>query len=198
MPGPRTDGGVDRDVVALIRTRAACVRRVATPEARDRAGRRIEKDARTTDDGGPMPARPGHLDHVDAEERRVRPCPAPRSSIRRVFATGTDLPRARAVDIDVGRVFRVGHERVRVQPRQVPGRRPPVSASVDVGDVEDADAAEPLRARTLFTPFVPESTRPRVCSTDMKSRLPCTDMSPRPPGHTTEASSRGFFGVSMS
>ena len=48
------------------------------------------------------------------------------------------------------------------------------------------------------TPWVPQSTRPRVCSTDMKSRLPWTDMSPWPPGQTTDASSRGFFGVSMS
>ena len=29
-----------------------------------------------------------------------------------------------------------------------------------------------------LTPCVPQSTRPRVCSTDMKSRLPYTDMSP--------------------
>ena len=48
------------------------------------------------------------------------------------------------------------------------------------------------------TPSVPQSTRPRVCSTDMNSRLPYTDTSPWPPGHTTDARSRGFFGVSMS
>ena len=48
------------------------------------------------------------------------------------------------------------------------------------------------------TPLVPQSTRPRVCSTDMISRLPCTDMSPWPPGHTTEASSFGLPGRSMS
>ena len=42
------------------------------------------------------------------------------------------------------------------------------------------------------TPCVPQSSRPRVCSTDMNSRLPCTDTSPCPPGHTTDASSCGF------
>ena len=39
------------------------------------------------------------------------------------------------------------------------------------------------------TPLVPQSTRPRVCSTDMNSRLPWTDTSPWPPGQTTDASS---------
>src|SRR5215472_14335346 len=51
---------------------------------------------------------------------------------------------------------------------------------------------------TSVTPCVPQSIRPRVCSTDMNSRWPYTDMSPWPPGQTTDDSSRGFFGVSMS
>ncbi len=45
------------------------------------------------------------------------------------------------------------------------------------------------------TPCVPQSSRPRVCSTDMTSRLPCTETSPCPPGQTIEASSFGFLGV---
>jgi hypothetical protein len=48
------------------------------------------------------------------------------------------------------------------------------------------------------TPCVPQSTRPRVCSTDMNSRLPCTDTSPWPPGQITDASTRGFLGSSTS
>ena len=49
-----------------------------------------------------------------------------------------------------------------------------------------------------WTPCVPQSSRPRVCSTDMISRLPWTDTSPWPPGHTTEETRRAFLGSSMS
>ncbi len=48
------------------------------------------------------------------------------------------------------------------------------------------------------TPPGPQSTRPRVCSTDMKRRLPHTDTSPWPPGHTTDASNCGLLVRSMS
>jgi hypothetical protein len=48
------------------------------------------------------------------------------------------------------------------------------------------------------TPWVPQSSRPRVCSTDMNSRLPWTETSPWPPGHTIDASSRGLRAFSMS
>ena len=66
---------------------------------------------------------------------------------------------------------------------------------LDVGDVEDAHAAEPLGAHRRLTPCVPQSSRPRVCSTDITSRLPCTETSPWPPGQTIDASSLGFLGV---
>ena len=45
------------------------------------------------------------------------------------------------------------------------------------------------------TPCVPQSSRPRVCSTDMNSRLPWTDMSPWPPGQTIDALSFGLLGA---
>ncbi|PYR73992.1 MAG: hypothetical protein DMF86_19290 [Acidobacteria bacterium] len=48
------------------------------------------------------------------------------------------------------------------------------------------------------TPSVPQSRRPRTCSTDMKSRWPWTEMSPWPPGHTIDASNLGRFGRSTS
>ena len=50
----------------------------------------------------------------------------------------------------------------------------------------------------VCTPSVPQSRRPRVCSTDMNSRLPWIDTSPWPPGHTIDASSLGLFDASMS
>ncbi len=48
------------------------------------------------------------------------------------------------------------------------------------------------------TPCTPQSRRPRVCSTDMNSRLPKIDTSPWPPGQTIEATSLGRRAFSMS
>jgi hypothetical protein len=48
------------------------------------------------------------------------------------------------------------------------------------------------------TPDVPQSTRPRVSSTDMKSRLPRTLTSPWPPGQASVARSVGLAGVDTS
>ncbi len=41
------------------------------------------------------------------------------------------------------------------------------------------------------TPCVPQSSRPRVSSTDMKSRFPCTETSPCPPGQAIVVRSFG-------
>ena len=58
------------------------------------------------------------------------------------------------------------------------------------------------RKRSTFTsvgtPCVPQSMRPRVCSTDMKSRLPWIETSPCPPGQIAEPLSFGWFGRSTS
>ena len=58
------------------------------------------------------------------------------------------------------------------------------------------------RKRSALTgawiPCVPQSRRPRVCSTDMNSRLPWIETSPCPPGQTIEAASFGLLGRSMS
>ena len=65
----------DRDVVALIGLRRLLRARsvvAALPEPRDRAARRIGKDARPADDAGLLGGRERDLDDVDAEERRVR------------------------------------------------------------------------------------------------------------------------------
>jgi hypothetical protein len=58
------------------------------------------------------------------------------------------------------------------------------------------------RKRSLLTlsvmPCVPQSTRPRVSSTDMNSSLPRTETSPCPPGHATDPRRRGLRPFSMS
>ena len=59
----------------------------------------------------------------------------------------------------------------------------------------------PRKRSTLtgaVTPCTPQSSRPRVCSTDMKSRLPQIDTSPWPPGQTIDATSFGRLAFSMS
>ena len=85
--------------------------------------------------------------------------------------------RCRSVHVDVFLVVRIDHQRARVG----------AAAGLDggdllrllhVGDVEDPDAAEALGADLLGTPSVPQSIRPRVCSTDMNSRLPWSETSP--------------------
>ena len=48
------------------------------------------------------------------------------------------------------------------------------------------------------TPCTPQSRRPRVCSTDMNSRLPCTETSPWPPGQIIEVNRLVLAGFEMS
>ena len=138
-----------------------------------------------------------NLNHVDAVQRRVR-------VLLRILvrAAGQLLGRARragarAVNVDVRRVVGILEQRMRVRAAARLHRRD-LLRLLDVGDVEDADAAEPLRADRLLDPGVPQSMRPRVCSTDMISRLPRIETSPCPPGHTTDVISRGFSGFEMS
>ena len=69
--------------------------------------------------------------------------------------------------------------------RSAPPR--PASGILQVADVEDAHAAEALVADLRRHALRCRSrARPRVCSTDMNSRLPQIDTSPWPPGQTTE------------
>ena len=150
-----TDGGIHGDVVALIRDpRRLRAGAAVAPllEPGDRAGRRIGEDARAVDDRGARGRGERHLDHVDAEERRVRVLVRRLARAPGELLARTDLPRARAVDIDVGGVLRVGHQRVRVRSAaRLDGGD--LLRLADVADVEDADAAEPRRARRLGHPL---------------------------------------------
>ena len=138
-----------------------------------------------------------HLDHVDAEERRVRILLRVAPGAAGELFARADRARAGAVDVDVGLVVRIGDERVRVRPAARLHRRdlPRLLESV-MSKMRTPRNRSALTG--VATPCVPQSRRPRVCSTDMNSRLPCTDTSPWPPGHTIDAASFGFVGRSMS
>ena len=88
-----------------------------------------------------------HLDHFEPEARGVRIVD------RTVLAAGQLLRRAHArrpghIDIDVVLVVRIGDHRVRV--RAAAGLHVgDVLRAGDVGDVEDADAAQPILAHRL-------------------------------------------------
>ena len=112
-------------------------------------GRRSEagEDARRADDRRLLRRRQRHANHFEAEARRVG------IVYRTVLAAGQLLLRAHArrpghIDIDVVLVVRVGDHRVRV--RSAAGLHVgDVLRAGDVGDVEDADAAQPILAHRL-------------------------------------------------
>ena len=138
-----------------------------------------------------------HLDHVDAEERRVRIVLRVGARAAGELLARPHGARARSVDVEVRLVVRIDDERVRV--RAAAG----LHAAICFGLLRSlmSKMRTPRNRSALTgdsTPPVPQSMRPRVCSTDMNSRLPWTDTSPWPPGHTTDASSRGLFELSMS
>ena len=62
-------------VLRALRAGAAVAARV---QAGDGAGLLVREDARTVDDARLLGRAERHLDHVDAEERRVRRCPSAR------------------------------------------------------------------------------------------------------------------------
>jgi hypothetical protein len=101
----------------------------------------LAEDARPADDGRGLRRCERHLDHVDAEVRRGR-------VDERAVAVAAGELEARAdpsgpgvVDVDVGGVVRIRHERVRVGALAgLHGRN--LDRRGDVADVEDADTAE--------------------------------------------------------
>ncbi len=87
----------------------------------------------------------GHLDHLDAEQLALRILVGRQRRAPRELVGRADRGRARHVDVDVRRIARVGHDRMRVRPAA--GLHGGDGLRVrDVADVEDADAAHPVFA----------------------------------------------------
>ena len=173
--GRQADGRHHRDVVALVghaRGLRAGTEVAALLEPGDRAGLLVGEDARTVDDLRLVGRGERHLDDVDAEERGVRilvgrirpssrparrpsaprscpsrrrrcwPCPSDRRRACACASRGRSAPRRPACGLLMSLMSKM----------RTPRKRSALTVSV--------------------TPCVPQSTRPRVCSTDMKSRLP--------------------------
>ena len=137
-----------RDVVTLIgfrRLLRAGSMFAAGPQSVDRAGRRIREDARAVDDFRVLRRRERHLDHVDAEERRVRIFTGLESRTAGELFRRSDQAGPRAVHIEIARILRIGHERMRVRSAARLNRRD-LARLAEIADVENADAAEPFGA----------------------------------------------------
>ena len=150
--GGEADRRVGGDVVALVGggrlLRAAAVI-AAHVEAVDRARYRVGKDARGRDDLRVLRRRQRHLDHLDAKERRVGVLLRRAGRAAGELGRGAHRARALHVDVDVLRVARVGHERVRVRVRVRTAaglHRGHLLRMVEVADVEDANATQALGA----------------------------------------------------
>src|SRR5439155_853944 len=117
----------------------------AGPQPVDRPGRRIREDARAVDDFRVLRRRERHLDHVDAEERRVRIFTGLESRTAGELFRRSDQAGPRAVHIEIARILRIGHERMRVRSAARLNRRD-LARLAEIADIENADAAEPFGA----------------------------------------------------
>ena len=144
----QAQGRIDRDVVALVgagRGLRAFPVVAAFPEAVHGAGLRIGKDARAGDDLRQLRVRQRHLDDVDPEQRGVRIRLRVPARASRQFFRLTNVSRPGDVDVDVVLVLRVDHERMRVRAAAALHGGDLLRIR-EVADIEDADAAEPVRA----------------------------------------------------
>ena len=143
--------GHHRDVVALVGDAGLLRARpviAAGPQPGDGAGGRIREDARTGDDGGLLRGLQRHLDDVDREERGVRVFLRIEARAAGEFLARAHGARARPVDVEVVGIALRRHQRVRVRAAAgLHGRH--LLRVLQVGDVEDADAAEPFDADGL-------------------------------------------------
>jgi hypothetical protein len=184
---------IDRDVVAVVRLRRAlrALGRGRHPARGRRCCRlRIGEDARLADDARLLRRRERHADHLDPEERGVRVLLQARAEQPGSSSPARTPAGARDVDVDDAGIVRIRHQRVRVR----------AAARLHGRDLRGLSMSLMSKMRTprkrsgltgSGTPCTPQSTRPRVSSTDMKSRLPCTETSPCPPGQTTERDGTG-------
>src|SRR5262249_9565715 len=113
-----------------------------------RAGRRVGEDARPVDDLRVLRCRERHLDHVDAEKRGVRIVLRIGARTARQLVARPHGAGSRAVDAERAGILRIRNQRMGVRPAAgLHGGD--LLRVVHVADVEDADAAEALRARLV-------------------------------------------------
>ena len=112
----------------------------------------VGENCRLAHDARLVGMRQRHLDHLDAEQLAVGILVRRQRRAPRQLAGRAHRRPARDVDVDVGRVIRGRHERMRV--RAAAGlHRGDGLGMRDVGDVEDADAAHPVLADGVLHPL---------------------------------------------
>ena len=109
----------------------------------------VIEDARAAHDRGLLRMREWHLDHFDAEKRRVRVRGGCGGHATGQLGIWTDRGRARDVDVHVLGVFGVHEDRVRVRATARLHRRD-LPRILDVGNVEDSEPLEALLARGVL------------------------------------------------
>ena len=124
----------------------------AGPEAPGPPRLGVAEHERTVDDGRVLGVGQRDLDDVDAEERAVGVLGRRLVRAARHLLGRADPGGPRAVDVDVAGVVGVGDDGVGVRPPAGLHRRD-LPRHAHVGDVEDADAAEPLLAHRLGHPL---------------------------------------------
>src|SRR5205814_6880775 len=142
--------GVHGDVVALVGFArlfgAFLAVRAAVGQAVDGARPRIHEHARAVDDFGVLRRSHRNLDDVNPEQRGVRVLVRSFAGAAGQFFRLADKRRAGDVDVDIFFVVRIENKRMRV--RAAAGLHGgDLLRIANVGNVEDAHAAEPLFLR---------------------------------------------------
>ena len=114
----------------------------------DRRSDQLIEDPRPVDDGRLLRMSQRHLDHLDAEQRRFRILVRRQPGAPGQLVGRADAGLAGDVDVDVLLVLRIFHHRVGVG--AAAGLHVgDVLRIRDIGDVEDPDPAEPVRAHRV-------------------------------------------------
>src|ERR1700687_4144654 len=120
------------------------------------------KYPRRSDDRGLLGMCQRHLDHFDAEEGRVRILLRSKIHTSRKLIRGPHAAGAGDVDVDVGRIFRIDEQAMRVR-SAARLNIADVFWIADIADVEDANPAQSIFAdRVLHTLSAAVDSRAKV------------------------------------
>ena len=154
--GSQADCGIGSNVVALVGVGGlfgAFVVAAAIVQAVERAGSRIDEDARAGNDLRLLRGGDRNLDDIDAEERSVGVLVRRFIGAAGEFFGLADEGCSGDVNVDVALVVRIQYERV--------GMRTSAGLDgcylfriLDIGDVKDADASKAVRAGSRESPLL--------------------------------------------
>src|SRR5260221_5131726 len=148
--GCQANRRVHRDVVALVgvfRLVATFAVSATIAEAVERAGAPVDEETRAGDNFGVLRRSDGNFDHVNAKQSSVGILVGFFAGASGKFIASADKRGAGHVDIDVVFVVRVEDQSVGVRATaSLHGRN--LLGVLDIGNIEDADAAETIFLRS--------------------------------------------------